>query len=178
MQYADDAILFLENFVDKARNFKWILSCFECLSGMKINFHENDLMTINAEEDMANLFAQIFWCKLGTFPIKYLGVPLHYDALRREDLQPIIDRIIKGISGWLGRYLTYKGKIILLCACIVSIPAYLMVVIKFPKWAINAINSEMAYFFWGDLGAGQQKCHLANWGLIWRKKRIWGYGGP
>uniref|UniRef100_A0A8R7PWM5 Reverse transcriptase domain-containing protein n=2 Tax=Triticum urartu TaxID=4572 RepID=A0A8R7PWM5_TRIUA len=152
LQYADDTILFLENSVHKARNFKWLLSCFENMSGMKINFHKSDLMTINVDYAVANEFAQIFCCKKGSFPIKYLGVPPHYDKLKREYLQPIIDRIIKGISGWLGRYLTYKGKIILLCACVISIPAYLMSVIKFPKWTINAINSQMAHFFWGDLG--------------------------
>ena len=78
---------------------------------MKINFHKNDLMTNNIDEEVANDFGQIFCCKKGCFPIKYLGVPLHYDKLKREDLQPIIDRIIKGISGWLGRYLTYRGKL-------------------------------------------------------------------
>lgn len=100
---------------------------------MKINFHKSDLITINMDEDIARVCAQIFSCNLGSFPIKYLGVPLHYDNLRREDLQPLIDIIIKGIFGWLGRYLTYRGKIILLCACVVSIPAYLMTVVKFPK---------------------------------------------
>uniref|UniRef100_A0A8I6WLN0 Reverse transcriptase domain-containing protein n=1 Tax=Hordeum vulgare subsp. vulgare TaxID=112509 RepID=A0A8I6WLN0_HORVV len=177
LQYADDTLLFLEDSYDKARNFKWILSCFENLSGMKINFHKSNLITINMAEDRTRVFAQIFCCNLGSFPIKYLGAPLHYDKLRKEDLQPLIDRIIKGISGWLGRYLTYRGKIILLCACIVSIPAYLMAVMKFPKWAIKAINSQMSYFLWGNMGE-QHKYHLAHWGLVSRKKEFGGLGIP
>lgn len=128
-----------------------VLTCFENLSGLKINFHKSDLMTINVEETLAKDFAQIFCCKMGKFPIKYLGVPLHYDNLRREDIQPIIDRIIKRLSGWMGRFLTYRGKIVLLCACIISIPAYLMSMIKFPQWAINSINTQMAHFLWGIL---------------------------
>lgn len=117
------------------------MSCFENLSGVKINFHKSDLLTIHVDEEVAKEFAQIICCKLGDFSITYLGVPLHYDNLKKEDLQPLIDRIIKNISGWLGRYLTYKGKNILLCACIISIPSYLMSMMKFPKWAINDINS-------------------------------------
>ena len=65
----------------------------------------------------------------------------------------------------------------MLCACVVSIPVYLMSVIKFPKWAINAINSQMAHFFWGNLG-DQHKYHLANWGLITRKNEFRGLGVP
>ena len=38
----------------------------------------------------------------GSFPIKYLGIPLHYDKLRREDIQPLIDKIMKRIAGWRG----------------------------------------------------------------------------
>ena len=71
------------------------MSCFIQLSGMKINYDKCDLVTINLDVDNADLLSQIFWCKLGDFPIKYLGVPLHYLKLRREDLQPIIGKIIK-----------------------------------------------------------------------------------
>ena len=103
LQYADDTILFLENSLEYAKKLKWILSCFEHLSGLKINFHKSDLHAINIPEQLSNEFAQIFCCQMGDFPFKYLGVPLHFKKLRREDLQPIIDRIIKNISGWLGK---------------------------------------------------------------------------
>src|SRR4051812_25535230 len=79
----------------------WVLACFEALSGLKINFHKTDLVPINLPEADINQFAQIFCCKIGSFPFKYLGVPLHFGKLRREDIQPIIDRIIKKISGGL-----------------------------------------------------------------------------
>ena len=57
------------------------------------------------------------------------------------------------------------------------IPAHLMSVIKFPKWAINAINSQMAHFFWRNIGY-QHKYHLANWGVITRRKEYGGLGIP
>jgi hypothetical protein len=42
-----------------------------------------------------------------------------------------------------------------------SIPVYLMSVIKFPKWVIEAINTQMA-FFWSDQ-ENKHKYHLSNW---------------
>jgi hypothetical protein len=30
----------------------------------------------------------------GSFPFKYLGVPLHYEKLKREDIQLVVDVII------------------------------------------------------------------------------------
>jgi hypothetical protein len=32
---------------------------------------------------------------VGSLPFKYLGVPLHFDRLKREDIQPLIDKMIK-----------------------------------------------------------------------------------
>lgn len=32
----------------------------------------------------------------GFFPLKYLRVPLHYTKLRREDIQPVIARVVVG----------------------------------------------------------------------------------
>jgi hypothetical protein len=72
---------------------------------------------------------------------KYLGVPLHFAKLRKEELQPIIDKIMKGISSWRGKLLLYRARLVLLQACIASIPMYLLFVVKFPKWPIKMINS-------------------------------------
>jgi hypothetical protein len=78
---------------------------------------------------------------VGDFPSTYLGVPLHHEKLRRKDIQPIIDKIMKRISRWKGRLLSYGARLTLLKACLTSIPIYLMSIIKFPKWAIKAINT-------------------------------------
>jgi hypothetical protein len=91
-----------------------------------------------------------FCCRLGSFLFKYLGVPLHYEKLKREDIQPIVDKIIKRVVGWKEKLLSYGARLTLLKACLASIPIYLLSVIKFPKWAIKAINTQMENFFWND----------------------------
>jgi hypothetical protein len=141
LQYADDTLLFLSHDYTKACHLKWLLVCFEQLSGMKINYHKNDMIPINLDEEEAQVYAKKFCCKIGTFPFKYLGVPIHYEKLRREDLQPIIDKILGRIQGWKGRLLSYGARLLLLKACLASILIYLLSVITFPKWAIKAMNS-------------------------------------
>jgi hypothetical protein len=51
LQYADDTLLFLEKEERVAVDFKWILTCFEQLSGMRINYHNSELIGINLEEN-------------------------------------------------------------------------------------------------------------------------------
>jgi hypothetical protein len=62
-----NTLLFLEKDLDSARNLKWLLSCFEQMSGMRINFHKCDLVPINVDDDEAQMFAQTLSCKLGGF---------------------------------------------------------------------------------------------------------------
>jgi len=56
------------------------------MTGIKINYDKSDLLAIGIEEGSVNDLAKIFCCKKEDFPLKYLGVPLHYSKLRREDL--------------------------------------------------------------------------------------------
>lgn len=102
---------------------------------------------------------------------------MHYSNLRKEDLQPVVDKIIKRIAGWRGRLLSYGGKLVLIRACLASIPIYLLSVIKFPKCAVRLINSQMSHCFWNNY-EGHHKYHLAKWGLVCQKKDFGGLGIP
>ena len=51
LQYADDTILFLDHNMLQARELKLVLSTFEQLSGLKINFHKSELFTYGKAKD-------------------------------------------------------------------------------------------------------------------------------
>jgi hypothetical protein len=128
---------------------------------MRINYSKSELTPINLDEEETQGYTKIFCCKIGKFPFTYLGVPLHYEKLRREDIQPVVDKIMKRIAGWKERLLSYGARLTLLKACLASIPIYLMSIIRFSKWAIQAINSQMAKFFWDDKEE-KHRYHLSN----------------
>ena len=65
LQYADDTILFMDHDLEKARNLKLILSAFEQLSGLKINFHKSELFCFGEAQDEAHLYAELFGCGSG-----------------------------------------------------------------------------------------------------------------
>ena len=90
----------------------------------------------------------------------------------------MVYKIIKRVAGWKGRLLSYGGRLALLKSCLASILIYMMSVIKFPKWAIEAINSQMAHFFWNNQEGRGEKFHLANWLMVSQKKDYGGLGVP
>ena len=73
LQYADDTILFMDHDLEKARNMKLLLSAFEQVSGLKINFHKSELFCFGNAQDHHDQYG-LFGCKSGDFPIRYLGI--------------------------------------------------------------------------------------------------------
>jgi hypothetical protein len=120
LQYADGTLLFLENSVEAACHLKWLMICFEQLLEMKINYNKSDMIAVNMSEDQTNNFAKNFCCKVGKFPFTYLGVPLHYEKLRRGYIHVVVDKVINRIAGWKGGLLSYGGRLTLIKACLVS----------------------------------------------------------
>jgi retron-type reverse transcriptase len=51
LQYADDTILFMKHDLDRARNMKLLLSAFEELPGLKINFHKSEVFYFGEAKD-------------------------------------------------------------------------------------------------------------------------------
>jgi hypothetical protein len=100
LQYVDGTLLFLNSEVHGACHLKWLMACYEHLSGMKMNYNKSDLTAINLEEGETTHFAKVFCCKIGTFPFKYLGVPLPHEKVRKEDIQPVVDIVINRIPSW------------------------------------------------------------------------------
>lgn len=132
LQYADDTILFSSVDQEHLFNLKHVIMWFEQISGMRVNFHKSELITMNVEVEDTQRIADIFNCPIGSFPLKYLGVPLHHSKLSREDLQPLVDKLLHRIAGWRGKLLSLAARALLVKTCLASIPVYLLYFIKFP----------------------------------------------
>jgi hypothetical protein len=92
LQYADDTILFMEHDLEKAMNMKLILSIFEQLSGLKINFHKSEIFCFGRAKEMEEQYKEIFGCEAGALPFRYLGVPIHYRKLLNKEWNPVENR--------------------------------------------------------------------------------------
>ncbi len=92
LQYGDDTILFMEHDLDEAKNLKLVLSTFEKLAGLKINFHKSELFFYGKAKDVENEYVMLFGCRSGTYPFRYLGIPMHHKKLSNKDWQIIEER--------------------------------------------------------------------------------------
>lgn len=57
---------------------------------------------INHEENLSQVYAEIFNYQIGLFPIKYLGVPVSPSRLHVSDRMPLVDKSNKKLDVWKG----------------------------------------------------------------------------
>jgi hypothetical protein len=85
LQYGDDMILFLDDDLEKARGLRLVMSAFEKLSGLKINFHKSELFCFGDTKERDAEYMRLFGCKEGEFPFRYLGIPMSPSRLFNRD---------------------------------------------------------------------------------------------
>jgi hypothetical protein len=56
LQYDDDTHIFLGHDLEAVCHLKWIMVCFEQLSGMKINYHKSDIVPMNLDKNETRLY--------------------------------------------------------------------------------------------------------------------------
>jgi hypothetical protein len=81
-----------------------LLTAFEQMSGLKINFHKSEIFCFENVKDQ-ELQYELFHCKKGSYPFRYLGIPMHYKKLNNNDWKMIEEQIEKKLSSWKGKYL-------------------------------------------------------------------------
>jgi hypothetical protein len=126
LQYADDTIILIQDKEEYILNLKFILYCFEIMCGMKVNYHKSEVYVLGGDSERKGKVAAMFNCKLGSFPMTYLGVPVHTRKLRKEDFHVINAKMVKRSDPWQGRLMSSGGRLILVNSCLSSVPIYII----------------------------------------------------
>jgi Reverse transcriptase (RNA-dependent DNA polymerase) len=77
LNFVDDTLIFLKADFKMIEAFKLLIQGFENMSGLKINYTKSEFIPLNISNQEGTQLANMLRCKLGSFPITYLGTPLH-----------------------------------------------------------------------------------------------------
>lgn len=97
LQYADDTILFLNLDEESICNTKFLLCCFEAMSGLKINYQKSEIFVLEATIEQQREIADLFNCNIGTFLLKYLGVMLDRYYMSSVDFAYVYQKVEKRV---------------------------------------------------------------------------------
>ena len=172
LQYADDTIMFCHPDIHSLVNIKKTLIIFQLISGLQINFHKSSIMGINIENCWLLSAAETLHCKVGHFPISYLGLPVGGNSSRIITWDPIIERLRQKLASWKGNLLSLGGRLTLIKATLSSLPLYFMSIFPVPSGVIDKITSIQRNFLWAK-GQGNTSLPLVRWDVLQLPKN-WG----
>jgi hypothetical protein len=95
LQYADDTIIIIQLRDLEIGNLKFLLVCFESMSGLRTNFHTSEVMALGFSDLEQKWFANMLNCKQGSFPFTYLDFLVGDQALTTLDWGVVTCKVSK-----------------------------------------------------------------------------------
>ena len=90
-------------------NLKLILYCFEWLSGLKINFHKSEVYVFGVDQPEKERMANMPNCKLGVWPMRYLGFPLSEHRLGNMAFAGLKEKMLRRLDPWKGKHFYHQS---------------------------------------------------------------------
>ena len=174
--YADDLVLLVSPTPEDLACVRHILDLFAGASGLLTNYEKCSAILIRCSEEMIGAIQSAFPCVLGSFPCRYLGVPLSLQRLRHADEQPLVDAIAARIPTWKAGLLSNAGRTLLTKVTLSAIPVHLSIACCLSKWAVDQIDKRRRAFLWaGSSSVAGGKCKVA-WPIVCRPSGLGGLG--
>uniref|UniRef100_A0A803P5G6 Reverse transcriptase zinc-binding domain-containing protein n=1 Tax=Cannabis sativa TaxID=3483 RepID=A0A803P5G6_CANSA len=111
----------------------------------------------------------------GSFPLKYLEVPLRPTRWKADDCVVILKKISQRLHSWSSRHLLFTGRVQLIHSVLLGLYNYWMSIFMLPQSVIKEVEKLCKGFIWG-LNGSMSKIHVASWEKVCLPKAYGGLG--
>ncbi|KAE8790032.1 hypothetical protein D1007_35712 [Hordeum vulgare] len=172
LQYADNTMIMVSGSDFDITNLKFLFLCFEEMSGLKINSDKSEVVVRGFSEAEQHRIADNLNCKLASFPVSYLGMPLAESRVLVSGFDLLVGQVTSRAEPSCSRFTSKGSKTILISSNLASLPMYIL-----PEGVHSVFDKELARFFWKE-GDGRPKYHMVKWADICVPKDRGGLGIP
>jgi hypothetical protein len=120
-------------------------------------------------------YSNIFGCLCGSYPFKYLGIPMHHKKLSNNDWKIIEQRIEKKLSSWKGKHLSVGGRLVLINSVLTSLVMFMLSFFEVLRGVLEKIDYYRSRFYW-QCEQHKKKYRLERWSIICQPKEQGGLG--
>ena len=100
---------------------------------------------------------------------KYLGFPIKHKGGSNQDFNFVLDRVKSKLAVWKANLLSMAGRVVLILASSLAIPAYVMQRNQLPARVLEGVDRVNRNFLWGS-DESKRKMHWVGWQKVTRPK--------
>ncbi|KAK9154956.1 hypothetical protein Sjap_002436 [Stephania japonica] len=173
--YADDSLMFIKDSHRAVFNLMSIVNHFCSISGLRLNMDKCNLLGINIPVTQVVETANAIGCKIGGWPLTYLGLPLGRSPLSRTFWDPVLQKIAKRLDGWKRGFLSKGGRVTLICSVLDALPTYFLSLFRLPAGIARQMEKMMRDFLWQRMNSDKSWA-LVEWSQVSLPKKLGGLG--
>ncbi|GFS40753.1 hypothetical protein Acr_00g0070330 [Actinidia rufa] len=164
LAFADYLVLFSRGDPTSVLLLMENLNHFEDCSGLKISFSKSSFYSTGICIMDMEVIKGITGFSQGSFPFRYLGIPMANSKLSIAQFSPLIDKISGYISAWAGANLSYAGKTELKKLVLQGVECFWLSLLPIPVGVRAKIDQLCRNFLWSG------KCNANKRPLVFWKE--------
>ncbi|XP_062114224.1 uncharacterized protein LOC133825275 [Humulus lupulus] len=176
--FADDLVIFCKGVNNSVQIIKECFTTFSLASGLSANLDKSQVYFGGlAETETKQILNRLQFVE-GSFPLKYLGVPLRTTKWKAGDCAAIIKKIHLKLHTRSSRHLSFAGRAQLFNSVLLGSRSFWMSIFLLPKSFVKEIDHLCRIFLWGtnDSSRNRSKMYLTAWEQVCLPKSLSGIG--
>lgn len=154
--FADDLMVFVEGSKKSVEGALSVFNEFAEWSGLRISLEKSTIYMAGVEEDEKRRILTNFPFEEGALPVRYFGLLLMTLSMRKQDYQPLVEKIRNKISTWTCIYLSYAGRLQLINAVLMSIVNFSALCLDYQVSVLRKWKASALLFFGQDQSSEQR----------------------
>ncbi|XP_073000818.1 uncharacterized protein [Typha latifolia] len=127
-------------FADNAQCILESLNRYGKITNQRVNFGKSEMyLPRRVGVDASKQLSDQLGLKVANMPFKYLGVLIASKRVKAKEHQTMVERIDRRLAGWKRKLLSQAGKLTMINATLMAIPAYWMG----STWLPNTVPEEI-----------------------------------
>jgi len=132
-------------------------------------------MGVNVGADFLGLAERFLYCRVGSVPFTYLGLPVGANPHLEKTWQPLLQLLLNRLGSWGNKYVSLGGRVVLLNSVLNAIHIFYMSVMKMLVLVWKKIVRLQREFLWGGVKRSRS-IPWVSWSVVCKPKREGGLG--